>query len=81
MASDRCATSGLTPDFDAAVERLGGYRLGDEAMEPIRDGLYRKPWEFNNIENDWVQKIRYCQANRKPSCADRIVSNRKKTMM
>jgi hypothetical protein len=45
-------------DFDAAVERLGGYRLVDRAMEPIIDSLYRKPWEFNLIENDWV-RIRY----------------------
>ena len=41
--------------FDAAVEQLGGYRLVDEAMEPILDGLYRNPWGFSYIENDWVR--------------------------
>jgi hypothetical protein len=46
------------PSFDAAVERLGGYRLVDEAMEPILEGLYRNPWGFPVIENDWI-KIRY----------------------
>jgi hypothetical protein len=28
-------------EFDAAVARLGGYHLVDEALEPIMDGLYR----------------------------------------
>jgi hypothetical protein len=46
------------PSFDAAVERLGGYRLVDEALEPILDGLYRYPWGFQLIENDWI-RIRY----------------------
>ncbi len=48
------------PDFDAAVERLGGYRLVDEALEPILDGLYRNPWGFPFIENDWI-RVRYAQ--------------------
>ena len=30
--------------FDAAVERLGGYILVDEALDPILDGLY--PYGF-----------------------------------
>lgn len=45
-------------EFDVAVEQLGGYRSVDEAPEPIMDGLYRNPWGFNYIENDWV-RIRY----------------------
>ena len=44
--------------FDAAVERLGGYILVDEALDPILDGLYRNPYGFHLIENDWV-RIRY----------------------
>ncbi|MGH7046229.1 MAG: hypothetical protein ACREE2_07545 [Stellaceae bacterium] len=46
------------PSFDDAVERLGGYRLVDEAMEPIMDGLYRNPWGFECIQGDWI-KVRY----------------------
>lgn len=46
------------PAFDMAVERLGGYLLVDEALEPILDGLYRNPWGFRCIENDWI-RIRY----------------------
>jgi hypothetical protein len=38
--------------------RLGGYVLVDEALEPILDGLYRNPWRFRLIENDWI-KVRY----------------------
>jgi hypothetical protein len=46
------------PSFNEAVERLGGQRLVDEAMEPILDGLYRNPWGFECIENDWI-RVRY----------------------
>jgi hypothetical protein len=46
------------PNFDEAVERLGGHRLVDESMEPILDGLYRNPWGFEFIENDWI-RVRY----------------------
>ena len=27
-------------------------------MEPILDGLYRNPWGFEAIENDWI-RVRY----------------------
>lgn len=47
-------------EFDAAVERLGGYRLVDEALEPIMDGLYRNSWGFAFIENDWI-RVRYAR--------------------
>jgi hypothetical protein len=53
MRSIRYAAS-----FDAAVERLGGYRFVDEALEPILDGLYRNSWGFRVIENDWI-RFRY----------------------
>lgn len=46
------------PSFDAAVETLGGYRAIDKALEPIMDGLYRNPYGFRFIENDWV-RVRY----------------------
>jgi hypothetical protein len=48
----------LTYRVELPGERLGGYRLIDEAMEPIMDGLYRNPWGFYTIENDWV-RIRF----------------------
>ena len=48
------------PEFDAAVQRLGGYRLVDEALEPIMEGLYRNPWGFPFIENDWI-RVRYAK--------------------
>jgi hypothetical protein len=46
------------PAFSEAVDSLGGYLLVDEALEPIIDGLYRNPWGFPCIENDWI-RIRY----------------------
>lgn len=45
-------------EFDAAVEKLGGYILVDAALDPILDGLYRNPYGFPLIENDWV-RVRY----------------------
>jgi len=45
-------------EFDAAIEKLGGYILVDEALDPILDGLSRNPYGFPLIENDWV-RIRY----------------------
>ncbi len=53
-------------EFDAAVQRIGGYRFVDDAMEPIMDGLYRNPWGFSLIENDWL-RVRY--AITKPTAA------------
>jgi hypothetical protein len=46
------------PAFTAAVERLGGYILVDDALDPILDGLSLNPYGFPLIENDWV-RIRY----------------------
>lgn len=45
-------------EFDQAVEHLGGYILVDEALDPIIDGLWRNPYGFPAIENQWI-KIRY----------------------
>jgi hypothetical protein len=46
------------PAFEMAIQSLGGYLLVDEALEPILEGLYRTPWGFSYIENDWI-RIRY----------------------
>ena len=46
------------PAFETAVQSLGGYLLVDEALEPILESLYRHPWGFSYIENDWI-RIRY----------------------
>ncbi len=50
--------SSISPEFDQAVARLGGYILVGEALDPIIDGLSRNPYGFPAIENQWV-KIRY----------------------
>jgi len=48
------------PDFQQCVERLGGHRAIDLAMEPIIDGLMRNPFGFKYFENNWV-KFRYAR--------------------
>lgn len=40
--------------FEACVERLGGYRAVDDALEAIIDGLMRDPYGFPRFENDFV---------------------------
>jgi len=44
----------FSKDFDLAVEKIGGYRLVDPALETIMDGLRLNPFGFPKIENDWV---------------------------
>jgi hypothetical protein len=46
--------------FAQCVERLGGYRAVDLALETIVDALMRNPYGFPYIENDWV-RIRYAR--------------------
>lgn len=46
--------------FAECVERLGGYRAIDLALETIMEALIRNPYGFPSIENDWV-KIRYAR--------------------
>lgn len=48
------------PEFSNCVERLGGYRAVDRALETIMEALIRNPYGFPSIENDWV-KIRYAR--------------------
>ena len=48
------------PDFATAVEKLGGYRLIDAALEPILDGLSKEPYGFERFENDWCS-FRYAR--------------------
>jgi hypothetical protein len=46
--------------FAHCVERLGGYRAIDLALETIIDALMLDPYGFPYIENDWV-RIRYAR--------------------
>lgn len=46
--------------FAQCVERLGGYRAIDLALETIIDALMRDPYGFPYIENDWV-RIRFAK--------------------
>lgn len=39
-------------DFDKAVDKLGGYRSVDRAIDTVLDGLRRDPYGFNKFEND-----------------------------
>lgn len=48
------------PEFAKCVERLGGYRAIDRALETIIESLMRNPFGFQSIENDWV-RIRYAR--------------------
>lgn len=41
-------------DFDTAVEKIGGYRVVDEALEVVMDGLMLNPYGFPKFENDWT---------------------------
>jgi hypothetical protein len=52
-----------SPAFDNAVEKLGGYRAIDLAMEPIIEALYRDPFGFSKFENDWTS-FRYAKTKR-----------------
>ena len=46
--------------FGKSVERLGGYRAIDLALETIVEALMQNPYGFPLIENDWC-KIRYAR--------------------
>jgi hypothetical protein len=46
--------------FAECVERLGGYRAVDSALETIIEALMQNPYGFTLIENDWC-KIRYAR--------------------
>ncbi len=41
-------------EFPLCVERVGGYRLIDEVMDPIIDALVRNPYAFELVENEFV---------------------------
>jgi hypothetical protein len=41
------------PEFTACVERLGGYRAVDLALETTIEALSRNPYAFPLVENDW----------------------------
>jgi hypothetical protein len=46
--------------FAECVERLGGHRAVDEALEPIIDGLTNDPYGFEKFENDFCS-FRYAR--------------------
>ena len=48
--------------FAECVERLGGYRAVDLALEAIVEALMQNPYGFPLIENDWC-RIRYVRTN------------------
>jgi hypothetical protein len=48
------------PHFSESVQRLGGYRAIDLALETVMEALVRNPYGFPSIENDWV-RIRYAR--------------------
>lgn len=52
-----------SPDFQRAVEGLGGYRAIDLALAPLIEGLYLNPYGFPRFENDWVS-FRYARTKR-----------------
>ena len=41
--------------FGVAAERFGGYIVIDEVLDPIVDALYRNPFAFKIIENNWFR--------------------------
>ena len=45
-------------DFAQFVNQLGGYRLIDEALDPMLDALLNNPYGFPLIENDHI-RVRY----------------------
>jgi len=47
-------------DFEEFVVALGGWRVVDEALEPIIEGLRLNPYGFDLIENDLVS-FRYAR--------------------
>ena len=44
----------FSKEFDLAVEKIGGYRAVDLALETILDGLRLNPYGFSKFENDWT---------------------------
>lgn len=51
--------------FKEAVNRLGGHRAIDEALEPIIEALYKNPYGFLSFENDWAS-FRYARTKLLP---------------
>lgn len=52
-------------DFSRQVDRAGGARLVDEALEPILDGLRHNPRGFKLVETDYTS-FRYARTNALP---------------
>jgi len=45
-------------EFSKFVDQLGGYRVIDEALDPILEALANNPYGFPLVENDYV-RVRY----------------------
>lgn len=41
-----------SPEFEACVAGLGGYRIIDPALDAVIDGLRRNPFGFDRFESD-----------------------------
>lgn len=52
-------------EFSEQVERAGGARIIDEALEPIIEALMRNPYGFNKFENDFTS-FRYAKTDAIP---------------
>ena len=48
-------------DFPNEVERIGGYRLIDEVLDPFIESLVRNPYGFPAVESDHFTLYRYVQ--------------------
>lgn len=44
----------FSKSFDEAAEKIGGYRIIDEALETVIDGLRLNPYGFEMYQNDWI---------------------------
>ncbi len=51
-----------SPDFDACVAQLGGYRIVDMVLEAVIDGLRRNPFGFERFESE-LFSFRYARTS------------------
>ena len=60
-------------EFAKCVERLGGYRLIDEALDPLIDALTKNTYGFDYFENDYLKNAAAAKrvASRAPMAASR----------
>ena len=51
-----------SPEFEACVAELGGYRVIDPALDAVIDGLRRNPFGFERFESD-LFSFRYARTS------------------